>query len=223
MLSKNIEKMKTNVADHIAADQVVQDIHWENNKSGFIGGLAHSFESQTVTEKYGMPKLLVGVCQNIFENLPEKEAVQFFADIPIAIGLDGKDLSLVQWQFLRDLLSRLPSITITTQKVINGVSLIAGGRKWDEGMATAVWHAARSEAKTGPLTVAWVVNYAAWEAARAMAYEIQGIAYKDHDPVYTAHAAHAAAEVADDAEAERRKQAQSIIQLLKDAPIKAAH
>ena len=139
-----------------------------------------------------MPLPLEKITEKIFESLPKKEAVQFFANIPHAIDIDGKDLSLVLWQFLRDTLLRLPEITKETQTVIDGISLLAEGKEWSKDEALAAYEAASAVVTADSGAVYWAA-YAAYCAAVAAA---SGAA----------------------AQQETRKQAQSIIQLLKDAP-----
>lgn len=227
MLSKNIDEMKVEVASHIAADKVVQGTYWENNKGCFIGCLTHSSEAQGVEEKFGIPLVLVRITEIIFERLPEKEAVQFFADIPIAIGADNKDLSLVHWKFLRDTLLRLPKklITPAIQTVIDGISLLAEGKEWSKDEAAAAESAADAAADAADFDAAdaaaealWLARVAARAAARA-AWRV-ALAADAAAQVFDILGGHCAGE---GRRMERRKQAQSIIQLLKDAPIKAAH
>ena len=223
MLSKNIDEMKIEVANHINDDRVRQGTYWENNKGCFIGCLTHSNQAQAVTDKFGMPLPLVKMTERIFERLPEKEAVQFFADIPHAIGADGKDLSLVHWKFLRDVLLRLPEITPEIQTVIDGISLLAEGKEWSKDKAVSAAYAAYS-------------THAAESAAYAAAHAAESAAYAAfHAAESGAYAAESAANAADSADSadsaayavraacpNRRQAAQSMIQLLKDAPIKEA-
>ena len=221
MLTKNIEEMKIAVAAHIAADQVVQGHYWDNERGCFIGCLTHSGNALAVTEKYGMPLPLVDITESVFEGLPEEEAVQFFADIPDAIGADGKDLSLVHWQFLRDTLKRLPEITPETQTVIDGISLLAEGKEWSAKAAKAAYWAAEAAANTAA-SPAYCAAKAARAASDAACWEAEAAywaaywaAIAVHAPLGTRAAYAAIAE-------ERRKQAGSIIQLLKEAPLKEA-
>lgn len=217
MLTKNIDEMKAVVADHIAADQVVQGRYWENNRGCFIGCLTHSSKSQLVTHKFGMPLPLVCITERVFDRLTEKESVKFFADIPAAIDIDGKDLSLIHWQFLRDTLLRLPKITSEIKTVIKGISLLAKGEKWNKekvnAAASASVNAAAKSVNAAAWAAAWGAKaaYEAEDAAYAAAYMVRAADYAAKAAAYAGFCA---------ARAERSKQAQSIIQLLKDAPIK---
>lgn len=171
-------------------------------------------------EKFEMPLPLEKITQNIFESLSEKKAAQFFADIPDAIGVDGKDLSLVHWQFLRDTLLRLPEITEEIQTVVDGMSLLAEGKKWSNDEARAANAAAVAKARA--------TFYATRHSAYAAAYAANA-AYADASAaaiaaLYAVYGPYAAARAAAGSSvAERNKQAQSIIKLLKDAPIGEAN
>ena len=94
-----------------------------------------------VVEPYGIPLSLVRIAENIFDYLPTEEGQQFFALFPHAIGVDGKDLSLVQWQFLSDALRHLPpqepDIQAVISPVIDGLDLLASGGIWEDAAAAA--------------------------------------------------------------------------------------
>lgn len=147
MLTKNTGKLFTTVAQHIAADAVVQGQYWKNGRGCFIACLAHSSCAETVTIKYGIPVPLVRVLERIFESLNAIEARQFFADIPAAIAIDGKDLQLIVWQFLEETLLSLPVQTTDTRTVIAGLALLAQGGEWPEAAARAAAEAASAAAR----------------------------------------------------------------------------
>lgn len=114
MLTKNIEMMKREVAKHIAADAVVRGVYWDevNGKGCFIGCLGHKageyFENSNhmigrITAHYGIPYDLIRTCERIFENFTDRaDAVQFFHDVPEAIGRDGKDLTEISSTFWKE-------------------------------------------------------------------------------------------------------------------------
>ena len=136
MLTKNHAKLTEQVQIHIDADAVLQGTYWdeEEQKGCFIGCLAHSADAKFLQSEYGLPLPLVRICESIFERLPSDQAKQFFANIPIAVGADGKDLSLVHWKFLHQTLKNMPITDDKTQSVIDvvidGVGLLADGKEW---------------------------------------------------------------------------------------------
>ena len=188
-------------------------------------------KEEDIAEKYGMPLPLAHIIKNISEGVPEaEEGIQFLSDIPDAIGADGKDLSLVHWQFLRDTLLRLPKVTPEIKVVIKGMRLLAKGKKWSYSDNCVAVSATSSE----------VDNWASWgrhyeSAAANAAYKAARVPYdknKNYAASYAAGTAAQAALAADcdardaggpvDWRIERRKQAASLIQLLKEAPLKEA-
>ena len=196
MLTKNTGELFTTVARHIAADAVVQGEYWKNGRGCFIGCLAHSSCAETLTIKYGIPVPLVRVLERIFESLNAIEAQQFFADIPAAIAIDGKDLRPVVWQFLAETLRALPVETEGTRAVIVGLALLGQGGEWPEAAASATWDAA-SAARAASATAE-----AAWATARA------------------ARAARAASAAS---AAESRRQRDSVLRLIAAAPRQHTH
>jgi hypothetical protein len=60
--------------------------------------------------------------------------VDFFAAFPVAVANDGKDLTRVPWQFLVEVLKKLPQqpqeIQAVIDPVISGLSLLAEGKEW---------------------------------------------------------------------------------------------
>ena len=136
MLTKNTAKLKQAVAEHIAA---------ETMPDRFIGCLAHRDDPSINEEIYGLPAVVQRITENIFEALPEDEARAFLASLPDAISCDGKDLSIVPWQFLAAELRSLPpqpdDIQAVIDPVIAGMDLLAQGRDWPaaEAAEAAVW------------------------------------------------------------------------------------
>ena len=83
-LTKNTDKLRQEVAAHVAADAIVQRTYWdEDNKRGcFIGCLAKS-DDPTINEAiYGLPVMVQRIAENIFEALPADEAKAFFSSLP---------------------------------------------------------------------------------------------------------------------------------------------
>ncbi len=147
MLTKNIDRMKTEIARHIAADAVVGGSYWNETDNAvggtgcFIGCLTHSSNAASLEGKYGLPLMLTRILEGIFERLPTDEQPVFFREIGDAIGCDGRDLTLVQWAFLEDVLRHLPvqkpEITAVIDPVIEGMQKLASGDVWDREAAYA--------------------------------------------------------------------------------------
>jgi hypothetical protein len=213
MLTKNTDLLKSEIAHHIAADAVVQGDYWRGAKNAvggrgcFIGCLAHSEDARILGEKYGLPLMLVKVCENIFEGLPEDDAKDFFAQIGDAVGCDGKDLTRVVWAFLGSELRNIPGADCTAiSDVIAGMDLLAAGEKWPDAYA------------------AYAAAYAAYaaiaaDAAARAAYAAADAAAYAAIAAGAAHAAHAAyiAACAAAYDAARQRQKDTILKLIREA------
>jgi len=162
MITRNTDKLRREVAAHVAADTIIQGDYWdEETHSGcFIGCLAHSNDPAVNEAEYGLPIMLQRIAEDIFEALPAADAKVFFAALPDAVGCDGKDLSRVGWQFLAAQLRSLPpqaaDIQSAIDPVIAGIDLLANGQDWPADAAKAAAKAATADAA-----------YAAYAAAYA--------------------------------------------------------
>ena len=210
MLTKNTEKLKQRVAEHVAADSIVQGIYWDTGslRGCFIGCLAHA-EDPTLNETaYGLPVAVQRIAENIFEALPANEAKAFFAALPAAVECDGKDLSKVHWQFLATELRSLPPQDIKVQEVIDpviaGMDLLAQGLDWPATAARAADAAAAAAAAAAGWAAADAAAAAGWAAAA--------------DADWAVAAARAAAAAAARLNA-RLRQRDLLLQLIKDAPV----
>jgi hypothetical protein len=230
-LTKNISTMATEVAEHIAADAVIQGTYWDQDKHKgcFIGCLGHSWDPGIAAERFGLTLPLLRIAENIFEGLPADEARAFFAAFPGAIGCDGRDLSLVHWQFLAAELRALPAVPAEIQAVIDpviaGMDLLASGQEWPTAAAeaaarsaarAAAWAARAAEfaalaARSAARVAAWAAAGAADAAARAA--DAAGAA-----AWAAADAAWAAAEVAAVA-VTRCRQRDTLLALISQAPV----
>ena len=167
MKTKNIDLMLSETMAHYNADQIIQGSYWDGvaQVGCFIGCLTHSNEAQGVTDLFGIEKPLVKLLESIYEGLPEKESREFFKAIPTAIGKDGKDLGLVKWAFLRDMLKALPEQNKETQAVIDpvieGMTLLAENKLWDTADADAAYSAAYADADAAD-AAAYSAAYAAY-------------------------------------------------------------
>ena len=101
-ITRNIDQMAAEVAEHIAQDRVIQGDYWdgESGRGCFIGCLGHSANPAVAAERFGLTLPILRIAEGIFETLPADEARSFFAAFPGAVGVDGRDLSRVHWTFL---------------------------------------------------------------------------------------------------------------------------
>ena len=92
------------VAEHRAADTLVQGTGWENGKGCAVGCTLEAYDHAAYEKELGIPEALARIEDVIFEGLPVKEAKlwpeRFLCAVPV-----GVDLSRVQWQFLHWLLA----------------------------------------------------------------------------------------------------------------------
>jgi hypothetical protein len=212
-LTKNTDLLKQEVHEHITADSVVQGNYWTAANGCYMGGLTKTHDSTPAVERFGLTESILRIAEHIFESLPLEEAKQFFYDFPDAVATDGKDLSLIHWAFLGETLRNLPpqrlEIQAVIDPVIDGMDLLASGNVWEKNAwaaagaaaraAWAAWDAARDAARA-----AW----AAWDAARDAA----GAAWAAWDAARDAAGAAARA-------AETRRQRESLLRLIREAPV----
>ena len=168
-LTKNTDKLRQEVAAHVAADSIVQGTYWNiaTNKGCFIGCLAKS-DDPTINEiTYGLPVMVQRIAESIFEALPADEAKAFFAALPDAVACDGKDLTMVGWQFLAAELRSLPEQPTEIQAVIDpviaGMDLLASGQEWPADAADAA-----ADAAAWAADAADAADAAAWAADDAV-------------------------------------------------------
>ncbi len=208
MLTKNFQKLKAEVAAHVAADRVAQGSY----KTCFIGCLANGTNNPGFIEtEYGIPLIVTLIAESIFEGLCSNEAADFFAALPEAVGSDGKDLTRVSWQFLAAELRALPPVPDDIQacidSVIEGMDLLADGKEWSEAVAAArsaarAAAAARSAARAARAADAFAfAAFAAFAAAFAFAADAAFAAAEAAAFSSAARAADAATFAADVADA----------------------
>jgi hypothetical protein len=223
MLTKNIEEMKTETLRHIEIDAVIQSIYWEASRTQgcFIGCLTHSSEAQKVTDMFGIELDIVLLLESIFEDLSEEDHVDFFRDIAFAIGDDGKDLSMVKFKFLRDTLKALPKQSKDNQNlidpVIDGLDLVSNGGHWDLSEAFNVSQNASNAADKlynldeGGVDVDYVAMCAAYRS-------VDMYISNDDDNYGSIIRVSEYAVSAHTGRTEIKRQAESILELLKNAP-----
>jgi hypothetical protein len=234
-LTKNTDLLKQEVHEHITADAVVQGNYWSDGKGCFIGCLTHSGDSTPAVERFGLTECILRIAECIFESLPLEEAKQFFFDFPDAVATDGKDLSLIHWAFLGETLRNLPpqrpEIQAVIDPVIDGMDLLASGNVWEidaraaasvaASVATASAWAARAAASVAARAAAsaWAARPVTRAATRAAcaACAAAGDAASDAASCAASDAAGDAASGARDAET--RRQRESLLRLIREAPV----
>jgi hypothetical protein len=222
ILTRNIDVLRKEVEAHLAADALVAGHYWFSRpnavggKGCFIGCLTHSEDPSLAHERFGLTVPLMRIAENIFEALPQEDGRAFFAALPDAVEANGKDLSRVHWAFLASELRALPKVDEGTQPaidhVIEGMDLLAIGKEWSADAARAAAYAARAAARAAAYAAAYAVD-AAYAAARAAAY---AAAYAV-DAAYAAADAARAAAYAD--AAARIRQRDTLLRLIKEAPM----
>lgn len=247
ILTKNTEKLRQEVATHVAADSIVQGDYWdEENRHGcYIGCLAKGNDPTINEVTYGLPVILQRIAEGIFEALPADEAKAFFAALPDAVACDGKDLTKVSWQFLaaelRSLPEQLAEIQAVIDPVIAGMDLLASGQEWTAAAAAAVardaaaravddaWAAAWDTADDAAWAPAWAADKAVWaaaDAAHAAAYAARAAAKAAAKAAasWAANAAAAwAANTATTRAGSRRRQRDLLLRLISEAPVVENH
>ena len=216
LLTKNFALLEEEVVKHVEEDRVVQAVYWNGSTGCFIGCLSHSGDTLKIEEKYGLPVMVQRIAESIFEDLPAKESVAFFAAFPEAVACDGKDLSRVGWQFMAAELRSLPTQSAVTARIIAGLDLLANDTEWaDRAAVNAAANAAVNAADSAAArAAARAADSAAAIAAASAAYSAAWAAVNA-----AASAAAIAAASAADMAAARRRQRDLLLQLIKDAPV----
>jgi hypothetical protein len=175
ILTTNTDRLRIAVAEHLAADAVIQGTYWKEDRGCFIGCLAHSANAEDVTQTYGIPLPLIRIAEHIFESLNAYEAREFFAAFPDAISHNGRDLSCVVWKFLAAELRTMPAQPADVQAVIDrvtaGLDLLATGQEWPKAADAADAAYAVSAAYAAAAAAAHAAYEAAYAAAAAAADE----------------------------------------------------
>jgi hypothetical protein len=168
MLTKNFLQLQTEVQCHVEADRVAQSSYRTCITSCLAGG---ENSPKFIEREYGIPLAVSHIAEIIFKGLPSDEATSFFAALPDAIESDGKNLSLIVWQFLAAELRSLPPVTPEVQAVIDpvidGMDLLVQGKEWSKKDAEAADSAARAAADAAGSAAADAAANAASSAARA--------------------------------------------------------
>src|SRR5690348_13182807 len=172
------EALVSEAIAHRKADEIVQGHYGRQNghwQGCFIACTLRSldklegkplkteYDDHTDFERRGIgPEWLARLCEQIFENLPQKESVRFLERVYKAIPV-GVDIEPVKWKFCAFLLSenieRVLNLYINAElkeQVVAAIrqllvvheNAIQTG-KWDKSAArSAAWSAARSDRKS---------------------------------------------------------------------------
>ena len=208
MLTKNFQTLQSEVAKHVAADQVIQGTYWDDKKQKgcFTRCLTYSNDASLLETKYGIPLMLTRIADNICEGLPSGKAVKFLKKFPKAVACNDKDLSLVGWKFLKFELEDLPHKTKKIQDVIEGISKLVRGEEWgrvEARTASAAWGAADF------VHAAWAAPDFVRDAANAANAE-RAASYAAAKAAWAAGAGHPK---------HRKQQAKTLLRLIKEAPV----
>ncbi|MCP4822153.1 MAG: hypothetical protein GY883_23465, partial [Shimia sp.] len=179
--------------------------------------------------KYGIPLMVSIISDSIFGGLSESEAASFFAALPDAIETDGKDLTRVGWKFLAAELRALPTVPAGVQEkidpVIKGMDLLAEGKEWpasaSASASAAAWAIYADSAVTDAVTAAWSAAWAA-NADSAANAALAAISFRKaaDSATFAARARQATALAAAHAIIiARRRQRDTLLQLIKEAPL----
>ena len=207
MLTKNTKQMIYLMQKHFDAD-TIRGGSYDHGDGTFcnIGCLASGKDDITyIQSEYGIPLKVMRIQEGIFEALPVAEQPQFALDCAKAIGVDGKDLSLVMPKMMVALLSRFPKQKAITTVIDLYKRVIAGDNISD---MRSEFTAAAAAAYATPAADAAVASYAAATADAAVAAAAAAVYAAD-----TAVAAAAAATYI----AERQLQKEDLLRFLKEA------
>lgn len=140
LLTKNFALLKKEIGRHVEEDRVVQVVYWTGESGCFIGCLSHGEDTLVIEQTYGLPVMVQRIAESIFEGLPAKESVAFFAALPEVVACDGKDLSRVGWQFMAAELRSLPTqddIQAVIDPIIAGLHLLTNDTEWAKNVAAS--------------------------------------------------------------------------------------
>ena len=216
-------KYLNRVRSHAKAGEIIKGKYWEDGKGCAIGCTIHSNKHSAYEIELGIPQVLAKLEDGIFEGLPLKQAKEWPGKFLKAIK-PGTDLSKVSSKFLVWLLEEvIKCIEDEGKETINLVIDLYKRELRGEVIALVQWKEAKSatlaSAAVADAAAAYAAHYAA-EAAVAAAVYANATYYA---AAYTATAAAYAAD-ANNArktarEANRIKQAEKLLGLLKECGV----
>ena len=233
------------IAAHAAADEIVKGQYWENGKGCAIGCTYHSSDHMAAERQAGIPLMLARLEDRIFEGLPNSEAKAWPLRFAEAVQV-GADLSMVGPRFLLWLLrdSGIPERdhSIVAPAFRECVAVVEhwcatgrpdGDAAWAAAGAARAAEAARAaagaaawaaaEAARAARAAAWAAAEAAGAAAEAAGAAAGAAGAAEAAAWAAADAAGAAAGAAGAAEAAAySRQAEALLRLIAEAPLKTA-
>ena len=177
---------------HAAADEIIQGRYWERGKGCLVGCAIHEEPAEgrhaAFPRIFGIPEILAGLADCIFEGLTPTEAktlpVAFFEAIPL-----GADLSLAWPRFALALMTdpehgvaRLAAEGTHTRAAIDDVAALftrqiqgdtVSRREWDAAAASAYAAAASASAASASAASASAASASAYAASDAAHYAWQ--------------------------------------------------
>ena len=148
--AKYVNRMK----DHIAADQVIQKLSWEEetNSGCAVGCTLNSYSHEAYEEELGIPEALARLEDSIFEGLPVRDAPAFALGFLTAIH-PGADLSMVtsrmcHWMLTSPDLDLQGKATEAGRSAIVTVATLYSQRIAGNEPSDTEWSSARSAAWT---------------------------------------------------------------------------
>lgn len=152
---------------HAAADEIVKGQYWEDGRGCAIGCMTKSSDHSLYEPMFGIPAMIAGLEDRIFEGLPNGQSkawpIQFLEAIT-----PGADLSKVAPKFFIWLLTdsehgvarfnsdpSIPHVAELWQRVVDG-----------DMPSIADWSAAESAAESAVWSAAWSAESAVYRAMR---------------------------------------------------------
>ena len=167
---------------HVAADEIIHGIYWENGKGCAVGCTIHSSSHRAYEVELGIPIMLARLEDRIFEGLDNSESKQFPLTFLSAIR-PGADLSRVGWKFLywlltEELTSRYdPKVAEVIKRCANVLLPLTKGRMGDRREAIAARNAAYTAAAESAADAAVYAADAAADAARHQSYSRMSVKF----------------------------------------------
>jgi hypothetical protein len=174
------KKYLARVRAHRKADQIMKGRYWEGGKGCAVGCTIHSAVHDAYEQELGIPTVLACLEDGLFENMANKDAMEFPERFLSAIPV-GADLSLVfaklvvwEWEDPQHGLKAIPEVASDAELVDCCERLVAlykrviagetvAENKWSE-LEILADRLARARAWAGAWAGAW-----AWARARAWA------------------------------------------------------
>jgi hypothetical protein len=162
---------------HYAHDQIIKGHYWQNGKGCHVGCCIHSNSHKDMSNFFGLPEWICYLFDNIFEGLPNDDAMRFPLEsiqaIPVGVCLQPVLHKLAIWRLLdpeRGVIRFSNDECIVDVAELHKKALI-------QEVSKNEWYAARS--------AAYSVDY----ATAAAAYSATAAAYSAACAAYSATAA----------------------------------